>query len=104
MKNKKTPYLYKLQEMLDNGEITRKGFIRLNNEHEKQLEKKRKYQKGEQIKTFEQLNNGDNFVFYAGKPLHKAFLFSMPYNLVLNFLMHNLLFFAIKKEKERWNK
>ena len=80
-----------------NDILTLEEKITLIEKHKKQLEKRRKFKKGEAIPNIETLLEQE-FVNVFGVTRHIEFVKSLPLRLVLNQIKGKVLYYAIKKE------
>lgn len=67
------------------------------------LESKRKYRKGECIKTisdFQKHITDDKFVYYRDKITHAGWICSWQYSRIVNAMQAGVIFAAIRKDKE----
>ena len=82
------------------GEITEAQYEELNKKHEIELEKKRKYKRGEPIKTFEEMLDAlekDHFVWMFGRPKTMGFVCSQQFATLVHQLAGGNICRVIKK-------
>lgn len=101
-RRKNKSYWERLWEKRENGEITEKEYDELYAKHEAELEKRRKYKRGEPIHTFDELLevlDKDGLVWMFGRPKTSAFVVSQQFNTIIH-LLNGGIFRAVKKDKE----
>lgn len=101
---KNKDYWERLWERLEKGEIDEKQYVALKEKHEIELEKKRKYKRGEPIKTLEEMLNvleKDHFVWMFGRPKTAGFVYSQQFATLVYQLAGGQICRAVKKEEPK---
>lgn len=84
---KNKDYWERLWERLEKGEIDEKQYEALKEKHEIELEKRRKYKRGEPIHTFDELFevlDKDGLVWMFGRPMTSAAVVSQQFNTIIH--------------------
>lgn len=99
---KNKSYWERLWEKRVEGKISEKEYDELNAKHEVELEKRRKYKRGEPIHSFDELFEAldkDGLVWMFGRPKTSAFVVSQQFNTIIH-LLNDGIFRVVKKDKE----
>lgn len=99
---KNKPYWKRLGEKRENGEITEKEYEELNAKHKIELEKKRKYKRGEPIHTFDELFDAldkDGLVWMFGRPMTYGVVVSQQFNTIIHLINSGDILRVVKKEE-----
>lgn len=87
-------------ELLENGKITEEQYDEMRAKHKTELEKRRKYKRGEPIHTFEELLEAlekDGLVWLYGRPMTYGFIGSQQFYFLRTQLNGGNIFRVVKK-------
>lgn len=101
---KNKSYWERLWEKRVEGKISEKEYDELNAKHEIELEKRRKYKRGEPIHTFDELFevlDKDGLVWMFGRPMTYGFVVSQQFATIIHQLAGGDILRVVKKDDKK---